>query len=84
MERRDHYAPRRKLYHFLNGLWSNIPLCCVRYWCAGYSGVYRDKPDPGWRSTRYVRCNACVASDRSVKLRHNGMIARWLIERRTT
>jgi hypothetical protein len=79
-----HPAPFRceRLYHWLNGVWSNIPLCCIAYWNAGNTGVSRDKPDP-WAGTEdaaeYVRCNECVAKHRVNKIRNNGRVCSFLV-----
>jgi len=74
------YNWRRKLFHFINGVWTGIPLCCINYWNQGYSGIHRDKPDPNWPEAHYVRCNECAAARRSKKTRSNGVIARWLLK----
>jgi len=78
LTRRRSYHWRRWLYHFLNGIWTGIPLCCTLYWCSGYHGMNRDKPDP-WHEAYYVRCNACVDARRINKTRQNGRVAHWLI-----
>ena len=74
------YTKRRILYHFLNGLWSNIPVCCIVYWCRGFHGMYRDFPDPHYREANYVRCNRCATTRRIQKIHANGRIATWLID----
>ena len=72
---------QRSLYHFVNGVWSGIPLCCIRYWLDGNDGMSRDKPDPYWEDTEYVRCNKCVSKRRVKTIRLNGSIWRFLVTR---
>lgn len=74
------YTKRQMLFHFLNGLWSNIPVCCTIYWCKGFHGLNRDIPDPHYREAHYVRCNRCAAErPPSNRVRINGRIAAWLV-----
>lgn len=73
------YTWRQKLYHFLNGVWSGIPVCCVAYWCKGFHGLNRDIPDPHYRETYYIRCNHCAAERHITTIRNNGRVAAWLL-----
>jgi len=72
---------REKLYDILNGIWSGIPLCCIKYWYDGNTGLSRDKEDPYRDEARYVRCNRCVSKRRIKQIRHNGDICRFLSRR---
>ena len=70
---------RRSLYHLLNGLWTGIPLCCIRFWLHGNTGSTRKQPDPLVGTAQYVRCDECVKHKRISKIRCNGSICHWLI-----
>ena len=67
-----------RLYHWINGVWSNIPLCCIRHWHAG--GRAYSNNDPHSSEVEYVRCPKCIAASRYNKIRKNGRICAFLVD----
>lgn len=70
---------RYDLYHIINGVLSNIPLCCIRFWCQGYTGVNTPHPDPKADKAQYVRCGKCIERGKVNKIREGGPYCRWLL-----
>ncbi len=68
------------LYDTINGIWSGIPLCCIKSWNKGYTGTNMLVEDPLWSKVEYVRCPMCIQSGKLIKIRHNGMICRGLVQ----
>ena len=68
------------LYSTINGIWSGIPLCCIKSWNKGYTGSNMLVEDPLQHKVEYVRCPKCIKSDKMIKVRHNGVIFHGLIE----
>ena len=85
---------RRKLYHYINGVRSGIPFCCVRFWvksqakypdgvaatlCKERYGVGLNDVHE-YEEANYVRCPKCFESGRDGRCKGNGTILHWLLQ----
>jgi hypothetical protein len=74
---------RIKLYNFINGIRSGIPICCVLFFVKRHNDVYQEtnllrnqKSD----KCGYIRCDKCFKENRKIKQKLNSRICRWILK----
>ena len=82
---------RVKMYHYINGIRSGIPLCCIRFWVRecnntekypnGISFALSQERYGGFDKdeSNYVQCHMCYKAGRPAECKGNGVILHWLI-----
>lgn len=72
---------RFMLYDIVNGLHSSMPICCISsYSILGRSAMYwSDLGHVTPNHIQYVQCARCRRSSHSIAIKHNGVIASWIL-----
>ena len=74
-------------YHFFNGIYSGIPLCCIIFFirkCRSTNLVAKDvtiERGEEWSKNggvQYVQCNKCYNKKKIIKIKNNGCILGWV------
>lgn len=69
----------KRLFHFINGIWSGIPFCCVRHFVWVECGCEADRRRGYSNDVEYVQCDICHRVNKYRKIRDNGCILRFLM-----
>ncbi len=70
---------KKKWFHLINGLWSGIPLCCIRHFVWHECGHEAAARRGSCNNVNYVQCDKCHSSHNSQKIRSNGYLFCFLI-----
>ncbi len=78
---------KRKLFNFINGIYSGIPFCCVLFYTKrnkpkSYTALEVDISRGYSRNAGYVLCDKCFKENNVVNIKLNGAIFKSLIHNR--
>jgi len=89
----DSHKIRWFIYSFVNGIYSGIPVCCVINYCKdaseeGTAVAMAKKCGMTWKEyaakvpTQYVPCQKCFNKRKFAKIRFNGTIFGFIVNRK--
>lgn len=78
----------RIIKHFIDGIYSGIPFCCVISYCKGRNGIvvtknmtYEQKYQYYHDPVEYIRCKKCEKKTTYRKVKNNGSLYDKIIKK---